>query len=117
MPCRVVHCKRDSFNVLIDRTTKWGNPYSSKPSNLAKYFCSTREESVHKYEEYLLGRYDLLDSLPDLINKTLACWCKSPNYPNRLCHGDVLKYYADYLENGGSVENIKSGKVPKFFKD
>jgi hypothetical protein len=24
---RVVHCKREPHDVLIDRTTKWGNPY------------------------------------------------------------------------------------------
>ena len=24
---KVVHCKKEYYDVLIDRTTKWGNPF------------------------------------------------------------------------------------------
>jgi hypothetical protein len=33
---RVVHRKRGPLDVLIDRTTPWGNPFSARPSTLAR---------------------------------------------------------------------------------
>jgi len=37
------------------------------------------------YEEYIEMMPELLSSLPELLGKTLGCWCS----PSR-CHGDVL---------------------------
>jgi hypothetical protein len=45
----------------------------------------SREESLRRFREYMLGRPDLLDQLPELEGKILACWCKPD-----ACHGDVL---------------------------
>jgi len=27
MGAKVVHCKKEFYDILIDRTTKWGNPF------------------------------------------------------------------------------------------
>lgn len=78
----------DDYDVLIDRTTKWGNPYSSKPSKLAKFETNNRKESIAKYKKWITegkGKY-LLKHLNELKGKKIACWCK----PNQSCHGDVL---------------------------
>lgn len=82
---RVVHLNKEPYDVLIDRTTIWGNPYSHKDNTLAKYKVSSRKESIEKYREYILNNDELLSKLPELQGKVLGCWCKPKD-----CHGDVL---------------------------
>jgi hypothetical protein len=84
---RLVHIKKEEYDILICRPSKWGNPYSSKENTLAKYKTKNRTESIEKYREYITkgeGKH-LLDDLHELKNKRLGCWC----YPNP-CHGNVL---------------------------
>ena len=83
--CRVVHCKKEKYDVYIGRPSKWGNPFSHKEGTTAKYKTNTREEAIEKYKEYILNTPDLLKDINELKGKTLACWC-SP----QKCHGDVL---------------------------
>lgn len=80
---KVVHCKKEQFDIYIGRPTKWGNPFSIGKDG-------TREEVIKKYENYLLGNTDLMNSLHELKNKTLGCWCKPKD-----CHGDILLKYAN----------------------
>jgi hypothetical protein len=93
--CKVVHFKKEEYDIYIGRPSIWGNPYSHKEGTLAEFKVSSRKEAVEKFEEYLLSNKELMDKLPELKNKTLGCWCK----PSQ-CHGDVLKKYVDILENG-----------------
>jgi len=97
--CVVVNINKDSYDVYIGRHVdtqigKWGNPYSSKPGTLAKYKTKTRKESILMYEQYLLSNTELLNDLPELMYKTLGCFCKP-----KTCHGDILKKYVTKLEN------------------
>ena len=92
--CRVVHCKRNKFDIYIGRPSIWGNPYSHEEGTLAEFKVDTREEAVKKYEEYLLNNKKLMNSLTELKHKTLGCWCKPKS-----CHGDILKKYVDRLED------------------
>ena len=85
MKPRVVHCKKEEFDVYIGRGSKWGNPFSHKEGTLAEHIVGSREEAIAKYEEYLLSNQELVDSLPELKGKVLGCWCKP-----KACHGDVL---------------------------
>lgn len=82
---RVVHCKRDLFDVYIGRPSKWGNPFSHQDGTLAQYRVGSREEAVAKYEDWIQEQPELMDALPELADQTLGCWC-APN----ACHGDVL---------------------------
>ena len=75
---KVVHCKKEPYDVYIGRGSKWGNPYVIGKNG-------TREEVIEKYTNYLLGNTDLMNSLEELKGKILGCWC-SP----QACHGDVL---------------------------
>lgn len=75
---RVVHCKKEKYDVYIGRPSKWGNPYQIGRDG-------TRKEVINKYKKYLLGRVDLLTALPELRGKILGCWCAP-----QPCHGDVL---------------------------
>lgn len=80
---KVVHCKKEKYDVYIGRPGKWGNPFTIGKDG-------TREEVIKKFKEYILNKPDLLKDLPELKGKTLACWC-SPN----ACHGDILMELAE----------------------
>ena len=34
---RVVHCKKEPYDVYIGRPSKWGNPYSHKDNTKAQF--------------------------------------------------------------------------------
>ncbi len=75
---RVVHVKKESYDIYIGRPSKWGNPYKIGING-------TREEVISKYRVYILSRPNLINQLPELVDKILGCWCKP-----LACHGDIL---------------------------
>ena len=87
---KVVHCKKEAYDVYIGRPSKWGNPYSHKPGTKAEIQVATREEAITKYREWILNKPELLAALHELRGKVLGCWCKPA-----ACHGDVLAELAD----------------------
>ena len=95
---RVVNVKDELCDVLIDRSTKWGNPFSHREGTKAEYLVSTRTEAIQKYREYLESNEELLGCLLELDGKVLWCHCKP-----KACHGDVL------------VEFIEKMKKPRLF--
>lgn len=85
--CKVVHCKKDHFDMYIGRPSKWGNPFSHKAGTRADFIVESREAAIAAYRDWITtgdGRY-LLQDLHELKGKTLGCWCKPCS-----CHGDVL---------------------------
>ena len=72
---KVVHCKKENYDVYIGRPSKWGNPFST----------GSRESNIANYRKYILNNPSLLKDLPELKNKVLGCWCKP-----QPCHGDIL---------------------------
>lgn len=87
---KVVHCKKEKYDVYIGRPTKWGNPYThiQDGKTLAKYVVEDRNAAVNAYRDYITngdGKH-LLNDLHELKGgKILGCWCKP-----QACHGDVL---------------------------
>jgi hypothetical protein len=57
--------------------SKWANPFK-----VDKY---GREGCLRKYEENIRANPDLMNSLKELENKVLGCWCHPEG-----CHGDIL---------------------------
>ncbi|MDP9120130.1 MAG: DUF4326 domain-containing protein [Acidobacteriota bacterium] len=82
---RVVHCRRDRYDVYIGRPSKWGNPYVIGRDG-------TREQVIAKYRAWVLRRPELVAALSELRGKVLACWCAP-----QPCHGDVL---VDLVQSG-----------------
>ena len=76
---KVVHCKKEPFDVYIGRPSKWGNPFSIGKDG-------DRGQVIEKYKNWIINQPELMKSLPELKDKTLGCWC-SP----KPCHGDILK--------------------------
>jgi hypothetical protein len=76
-------------DIIIDRTTKWGNPY-----HVHSY---GRPLALKLYRAYLWNRIQnneiSLTELAKLANKNLWCWCKPKD-----CHGDILLEAAKWAE-------------------
>lgn len=76
---RVVHCRRDPFDLYIGRPSKWGNPYRIGPDG-------DRAQVIRRFEHHVrFKRGDLLAELGELEGQTLGCHCAPEP-----CHGDVL---------------------------
>lgn len=84
---KVVHCKKERYDVYIGRPSKWGNPFThiTSKETLAQYIVPTREAAVAAYEGWVRSQPLLMAALPELKDKTLGCWCAPLS-----CHGDVL---------------------------
>jgi hypothetical protein len=72
--------------------SKWANPFVMKNESQRSIVCE-------KYREYILSKPELIESLPEIRNKTLACWCPK----NKQCHVKVLielhnQYYPEYKQ-------------------
>jgi hypothetical protein len=88
---RVVHCKRERFDVYIGRPSKWGNPFSHLPRSQAETRVASREEAIACYETWLLSQPALVAAAKrELRGKVLGCWCAP--LP---CHGHILARVAD----------------------
>jgi len=74
----VVNARNESYDVLIARPSKWGNPFQIGRDG-------DRERVICMYEVHVRRRPDLLAALPELAGKRLGCYCKP-----EACHDDVL---------------------------
>lgn len=75
---RVVHCKREPYDVYIGRPSRWGNPFRIEKG-------VTREQAIEEYEIWLREQPDLMADIAHLHGLVLGCWCVP-----RPCHGEVL---------------------------
>jgi hypothetical protein len=75
---RIVHCKKEPYDVYIGRGSKWGNPFKIG-------IDGNRIEVIQKYEAYIRNNPYLISCLDELKDKVLGCFC----YPKH-CHGDIL---------------------------
>lgn len=83
MTTKVVHCKREPYDIYVGRPSRWGNPF-------AIGYHGDRDEVILKYSEWIKTKPDLLAALPELKGKVLGCWCRPS-----ACHADVLARMAD----------------------
>lgn len=89
---KVVHIRKGKYDVYIGRPSKWGNPYSHKPSAIAgTVIVASREVAIERFERMVRADPDLVAQIKqELKGKTLGCWCKP-----LACHGDVLAKIAE----------------------
>lgn len=90
----IVHCKKDKYDVYIGRGSKWGNPFVvGRDGN--------RSEVLMKYADWLRNQTQLLDSLHELENRVLGCFCAPKGGITKdselVCHGQIL---AKVVEGG-----------------
>ena len=82
--------------VYIGRGSKWGNPFV-----IDKH--GSRSEVIAKYEEYILGKPELLAQLHELKGKDVVCYCTP-----QACHGDILVHMANNPEEGTTMKCDKN---------
>ena len=87
---RVVHWRKEPYDVMIDRSGPYGNPFSHKPGTKAQFRVRTREEAIERFREWAPRQPKLMALLSQLKGQRLGCWCKP-----LACHGDV---YVELLE-------------------
>jgi len=79
--------------VYVGRPTKFGNPFGDA---IAFRYWLEQDPSQHFIGSVLYGLNDrrkaLLDGLPSLRGKRLACWCPL----GQPCHADVLLELANH---------------------
>jgi hypothetical protein len=80
---KVVHKNKEPYDILIDRSTIFGNPYEIGVDG-------TRSEVIAKFKKYFDSNVELQIESEKLRGKALGCWCKP-----KACHGDVI---VDFLE-------------------
>lgn len=84
---RVVHLRKEHYDVCIDRRSVFGNLFTVKQYG--------REGCIKKYREYFYKRIDddpgFKEVVLELKGKILGCWCKP-----KACHGDII---IEYLNN------------------
>ena len=94
----VLNKRRDGIPkgaVLVDRTTKWGNPFRLERE-------SERAEVLQCYREWIVQQPQLLRSLHELRGRDLVCWCAP-----KLCHADVLLEMANvHIDRENLVDSL-----------
>lgn len=93
--------KPTNNDFYVGRGSVLGNPFTGSKNikeTKALYQCSSREEAVEKYREYLLEKIQNKDiAICNELNKIyqkvknnekvfLVCFCKP-----KMCHGDVIR--------------------------
>ena len=68
---KVVHCRKEKYDVYIGRPSKWGNPFTHIKDRFtaAEFIVETRKESIDKYKEWILTQPQLLKDLYELKDK------------------------------------------------
>ena len=83
------------YDVRIDRTTQWGNPFV-----VGKH--GSRDEVVAYYKQWLWARIKdgtvSTELLATLDGKRLGCWCAP-----QACHGDVLTAAAAWAARNEAI--------------
>lgn len=97
MKTRVVHLKKSNFDILIDRTTIFGNPFiigkdGNRKDVICKHLVWLEQWLLHGNEIIINGFSNriVINNLHFLSGKIIGCWCKP--LP---CHGDNLAKLAD----------------------
>ncbi len=74
----------------------WANPFVIGADG-------DRETVIKKYREWLLAQPALIDRLPELRHRILACWCAP-----EACHGSVLieLLHEFYPEEGAKEDGL-----------
>ena len=56
--CKVVHHRKEPYDVYIARPSKWGNPFSHKFGTRAEFILPTRKEAVGRWIQHQSRDHD-----------------------------------------------------------
>ncbi len=95
---KVVNLKEESYDIRIDRSSKFGNPFhvgrdGSRIEVIEKFSLWIKGEAYTHFKQR--ERKLILKNLHQLGGKRLGCWC-SP----KPCHGDIYVTLLEEQANG-----------------
>lgn len=94
---KVVHCKKEKYDIYCGRPSDFGNPMSVQ--EIKRLFPNisdedAREKAIIWYKQYFYEKIktdkDFLGKVLKLKDKILGCWCKP--LP---CHCDIIAEFLD----------------------
>lgn len=92
VPGRVVHCKREPYDVYIGRPGPFGNPFQMRQER-------DRAKVIEQFGRYARNKVakapDFARAVKGLHGKVLGCYCAP-----KACHGDVLLKLAAEQHDG-----------------
>lgn len=97
----VVSIRSDSeYDILVDRSTPFGNPFSHLRTECttAIYHTTSRYEAVRKHAQWLRQpeQAALVKKIErELAGKVLACHCGTKEIERGMCHAVTLAKIAD----------------------
>ena len=97
MSTRVI-CLRSGkpYDILVDRSSPFGNPFSHLADTLAEFKTPTKYEAVRRFSQWVRLNPDLIRRIKtELKDKTLACHCGQNNINRGMCHATILARIAD----------------------
>ena len=72
----------------------WHNPIKIAEIKKEGYDDNAaRQIALQRYEQYILGRPDMLARLPELSGKVLGCWCPSRALSTVMCWLNYFNHY------------------------
>lgn len=98
---KVVHCKKEKYDIYIGRPSIYGNPFThiGDKKTKAQFLVTTRLEAIKEFENYARERIKKDEVFKKAIiackDKILGCWCKPKD-----CHGDVFEKLIKEIEYG-----------------
>jgi hypothetical protein len=87
-PTRVVHCRREPYDVFVGRPSAWASPFFIGRDG-------TRQEVIEKFRRWFIRQPSALREVARLRGLVLGCDCKP--LP---CHGDIIAELADLPLSG-----------------
>lgn len=87
MVTKVVHCKKEKYDVYGGRPGKFGNPYTNirDKKTAAEFVVDTVDEAIEKCREYIMASPELIKEIEGLKGETIGCWCKP-----KPCHCSIF---------------------------
>jgi len=93
MPTRIVHCKKEAYDQMIDRRTPFGNPFVMKDKSDEERARVIKEHNRWFFAKMRDHNDDFRYRVLGLMRKTLGCWCKP-----KACHGDIIVEWLNLYE-------------------
>ena len=86
----------EPYDVLVDRSTPFGNPFSHLADTRAEFRTPTKFEAVRRFSQWVRLNPELMERIrTELKGKTLGCHCGQNNINRGMCHGVILARIAE----------------------
>ena len=84
------------YDVLVDRSSPFGNPFSHMSYTRAEFHVETRYQAILRFSQWVRLNPELMKRIKtELKDKIIACHCGQNRINQGLCHATILARIAD----------------------